>query len=139
MRERPRLRFGVRQPSAALQRQWGTLTINIACHMSDPKRRLLEVLCESRALLALPNNDFAWSTWDNTASALSELDSFITAIEDGTSFESSALSILFATTGDIQEVSMSSGWGDEFLRVAERFDSALAQFKAKPTDERSEA
>lgn len=115
------------------------LTRNIACHMPDPKHRLLEVLCESRALLALPDNDFTWSTWDNSAGALSELDSFITAIEDGTSFESSALSILFAPTGDIQEVSMSSGWGDEFLRVAERFDSAFAQFKERPTNERSEA
>jgi len=29
---------------------------------------------------------------------------------------------LFAPTGPIQEVSLSSGWGQEFLELAERFD-----------------
>jgi len=32
--------------------------------------------------------------------------------------------VLFAPTGPIQEVSLSSGWGDAFLKIAEQFDRA---------------
>ena len=34
--------------------------------------------------------------------------------------------MLFAPTGPIQEVSLSSGWGDVFIELAERFDDAMA-------------
>ncbi len=30
-----------------------------------------------------------------------------------------------APTGSIQEVSVSSGWGEEFLAVSERFDAVI--------------
>src|SRR5436189_5244610 len=97
--------------------------------MSNAKQELLEVLRETRALLALPDNDFAWSTWDGAADALSEIDGFISDIEVGRSFDGSKLSLLFLPTADIQEVSVSSGWGQAFLRVAKRFDVAFAQYE----------
>ena len=34
------------------------------------------------------------------------------------------MSVLFAATGPIQEVSLSSGWDDAFLKIAEQFDRA---------------
>jgi hypothetical protein len=34
------------------------------------------------------------------------------------------LSILFAPTGSIQEVSLSSGWGDELIHLSVDFDRA---------------
>jgi hypothetical protein len=37
------------------------------------------------------------------------------------------LSVLFAPTGPIQEVSVSSGWGEAFLELAERFDRAAGR------------
>jgi hypothetical protein len=37
------------------------------------------------------------------------------------------LSILFAPTGNIQEVSISSGWGEAFLELTARFDAALTE------------
>lgn len=98
--------------------------------MPNPKEALLQVLRETRALLALPDNDFAWSTWDSASEALAELDGFISDIEAGHAFEGLKLSSLFAATADIQEVSLSSGWADEFCRVAERFDSAFAQYES---------
>ncbi|HEX8181606.1 MAG TPA: hypothetical protein VF525_18845 [Pyrinomonadaceae bacterium] len=36
------------------------------------------------------------------------------------------MEVLFAPTGPMQEVSLSSGWGEEFLALAERFDEAMA-------------
>jgi ferredoxin len=37
------------------------------------------------------------------------------------------LSVLFAPTGPIQEVGVSSGWGEAFLELAERFDRAAGR------------
>jgi len=84
---------------------------------------LISVLKQTRALLALPNNDFAWSSWKDQKSALSEMDSIILQAENGLVQN---LSLLFAPTGPIQEVSISSGWGQDFLVLAERFDQEFA-------------
>jgi len=40
------------------------------------------------------------------------------------------LSVLFAPTGLVQEVSISSGWGVEFLAIGSRFDAACQRVYA---------
>jgi len=86
--------------------------------------RLIEVLREARALLSLPSNDFVWSSWADAEAATADIDAHITAIEQGRLPERGDVSILFAPTGSMQKVSLSSGWSMEFLAVAERFDAA---------------
>ena len=93
---------------------------------------LVSVLREARVLLAHPDNDFVWSSWQGAVDALSEVDGCIASLEAGIMPPSLELSILFAPTGPIQEVSLSSGWGQEFLAVAERFDHAFARAGAAP-------
>src|SRR5437660_466152 len=88
---------------------------------------LLEVLQEARALLARPGNNFDWSGWEDADAALREMDGLIAALEAGRRPNPHAVSVLFAPTGPIQEVSLSSGWGDEFLALANRCDAALTQ------------
>ena len=89
------------------------------------KDDLLKILRETRGLLALPDNDFAWSSWNNSDDALNEFDQIISDVESDRFFAFSKLTLLFGPTGPIQEVSISSGWGKEFLDVAARFDVAL--------------
>ncbi|MGV3659885.1 MAG: hypothetical protein ACO1TE_06865 [Prosthecobacter sp.] len=95
---------------------------------TDVRQNLLAVLHEARALLALADNDFVWSGWDDRTEGLVELDRFIEHLEHGRPFDRLNLSILFAPTGPIQEVSLSSGWGQEFCDVARRFDEAFAAY-----------
>jgi hypothetical protein len=90
----------------------------------DARQQLVKVLREARALLALPGNDFAWSSWEDAPAALAELDRQIADVESGHLPPQLDLAVLFAPTGPIQEVSLSSGWGQEFLDVAARFDTA---------------
>ncbi len=97
--------------------------------MNIGRQPLIRVLRDTRSLLALPDNDFLWSSWKNAEAALRDIDDFIEKIKSGVKFNEKDLVVLFAPTGPIQEVSLSSGWGERFLALAHRFDIALAWFR----------
>src|SRR6266496_5674115 len=87
---------------------------------------LLSVLEETRELLAAANNDFTWSSWQDRDDALGEIDMLLSELRAGIVQSALTLNMLFEPTGPIQEVSLSSGCGDAFIELAERFDAALA-------------
>ena len=93
--------------------------------MNAAQQELVKVLHEARRLLALPGNNFDWSSWKDAASAFAEMDDLIANIERGRLPDRITISVLFAPTGPIQEVSLSSGWADEFLILADRCDVAV--------------
>jgi hypothetical protein len=84
---------------------------------------LLLVLKQTRQMLAMPDNDFSWSSWEDQKAALDEIDAHIEQVLAGVVPD---IRILYAPTGPIQEVSLSSGWGHEFIVLADRFDNAMA-------------
>ncbi len=86
---------------------------------------LLDIFHRTRDLVARPDNDFAWSSWRDAEHALEEIDGIISRLRTGEAPDTFALSILFAPTGPMQELSMSSGWGNRFLQLASEFDEAL--------------
>jgi hypothetical protein len=90
---------------------------------------LLQILSEVRAWLARPSNDFDWSGWSSTSEALREFDALVGPLRSGGKVDETGLSSLFAPTSSIQEVSMSSGWPDEFIQLAQSFDTALARYQ----------
>jgi len=89
------------------------------------RQDLAAVLRQAREWLARPHNDFAWSPWADAAAALSEIDGLIARIDAGDLPDRSDVEVLFLPTGSIQEVAESSGWGEEFIPLADRFDRAL--------------
>lgn len=90
--------------------------------MSVDLTALLAVLHDVRACLARPDNDFTWSSFVDEEIALAEIDAAIAAVRAGQ--PPLMLTVLFAPTGPIQETAMSSGWAEEFLALADRFDAA---------------
>jgi hypothetical protein len=93
--------------------------------MNSKPQRLIDVLREAREFLACPGNDYAWSSWEDAPAALREIDGIIARIESGDMPKRSNIELLFLPTGPIQEVSVSSGWGQEFIELANRFDAAI--------------
>jgi hypothetical protein len=93
--------------------------------MRNAKQKLADVLREAITWLSRPDNYFAWSTWDNANEALAEIRGHIAALDAGKLPPKIDLWVLFAPTGPIQEVSVSSGWGNDFLELSSRFDRAL--------------
>src|SRR4051794_7524876 len=90
----------------------------------DPRLLLAAVLRSTHELLSLPENDFAWSSWPDRSTAVAEIEALLSAVEAGRLPERLDVSVLFAVTGPIQEVSLSSGWAHIFMKVAERYDRA---------------
>jgi hypothetical protein len=93
---------------------------------------LADVLRSAVELLSLQDNNFAWSSWKDKSTAVAEIEGILALVEAGELPERSSVSVLFAPTGPIQEVSVSSGWGDAFLKVAERYDRAEQRLWKKP-------
>ena len=90
--------------------------------------KLISVFEETRRGLDQPGNCFDWSSWTDSEAALKEIDEVLAELRTGTLPDNFRLQVLFAATGNIQEVSLSSGWGHYFLDLSARFDAAMASF-----------
>lgn len=70
-------------------------------------------------------NDVGRSSWMSTSEALMQIDGMLGELRRGLLPDLMDMRPLFAPTGDLQEVSLGSGWADEFLVLAARFDTEL--------------
>ncbi|WP_209349512.1 hypothetical protein [Pontixanthobacter sp. CEM42] len=67
------------------------------------------------------SDDFSYSGWKSKDHALAEMDEILEDLREGT-FTVDAVAMLFAPTGPLQELSMSNGWEEAYLSIAEQFD-----------------
>ena len=90
--------------------------------LENPRLELIEILQSSIEILAIPDNDFAWSSWGDCEAAIKEIAKIIEILLTDDLPPKLQLAVIFAPTGPFQEVSLSSGWADTFLKLAARFD-----------------
>ncbi|MGE8187364.1 hypothetical protein [Pseudomonas sp. NPDC086278] len=91
-----------------------------------PIESLIHVLEAAIELISLPDNDFCWSRWEDEEQAKRELLGLVSTLKSGVLPERMKVAVLFAPTGPLQEVSLSSGWAGTFLKVAEKYDEVEA-------------
>lgn len=91
-----------------------------------PTERLIHILEASIELIALEDNDFCWSGWEGKEDATEELLGLINVLNSGALPEKLKVAVLFAPTGPLQELSLSSGWAQTFLKVADKYDEVEA-------------
>ena len=99
--------------------------------MTTPKQVLLDVLQDAKVLISRPWNDFVWSEWDSASTALAEIQGIEEQITNNDFSRLSHLELIFAPTGAMQELSMASGWADDFLSLVNRFDKAVRQKESR--------
>ncbi|MET3116462.1 hypothetical protein AAKU64_000668 [Undibacterium sp. GrIS 1.8] len=100
--------------------------IHHGIHRENPIGSLIHVLKSAIELVAIPDNDFCWSSWKDREDAESEIQNLINIIENGHLPEKVKISVLFALTGPLQEVSLSSGWAETFLKVSDKYEEVEA-------------
>ena len=80
-----------------------------------------------KELLALPSTDINWqNTFKSADEVIERLTYLETEIAKNDNKAIKELIFLLAPTGDLQEISISSGWGYEFLGIAEALEKALS-------------
>jgi len=89
---------------------------------SKPKEALIHVLESAIELVQIPDNDFSWSSWEDAEQATAEINKMISIINSGELPSRVDVAVIFAPTGPLQELSLSSGWSKPFLKVAEKYD-----------------
>ncbi|QQS03885.1 MAG: hypothetical protein IPK50_16515 [Fibrobacterota bacterium] len=92
----------------------------------NPMESLIHVLESALELVSIPENEFCWSSWEDENEAQQEILGLINSIKNGVLPDRLKISVIFAPTGPLQELSMSSGWAKTYLIVAERFDEVEA-------------
>lgn len=76
------------------------------------------------------------SSFNTKEDIISELNNHILKLQNENFSNIEKLIILFAPTSDLQEISIDSGWGQLFLTISKKFDSAvkdlIEEFNIKP-------
>ena len=96
--------------------------INGTINKSEPYEALVHVLESAIELVQLPDNDFSWSYWEDSEQATKEIMKLLNMAKSYALPERVEVDVLFSPTGPLQEVSLSSGWAESFLKVAEKYD-----------------
>jgi hypothetical protein len=94
--------------------------------IKNPVAEMIDILEQVRRLVS-QTDDSPWST-RTLSSVLRTLDKQLACLVSKGRVRwwgRRKLESLFAPTGDLQEVSIAGGWGDEFLALSARFDAAL--------------
>ncbi len=69
------------------------------------------------------NSDMTYCYYETPAELIEALDKFIVEFENGNMNVIEDLSVEFAPTSSLQEHSMGNDWSNEYLIIAEEFDS----------------
>ncbi len=89
--------------------------------------RVVETLRVVLGHLREPAVDVVWSHYSTVDEAIQDIEAHVTRLASGDTTRVGDLRILFAPTGSFQEIAISNGWGDEFIRLSEVFDAAIGE------------
>jgi hypothetical protein len=96
--------------------------------MEDKKiTAVIEIIETIKTIIETKETNIMYSTFDSIEDLVFELDTHVHKLNDKDFSKISDLILLFAPTSDLQEISMSSGWGKQFLEISERFDHAIKE------------
>ncbi len=95
------------------------------------KKIVIKVLKDVLEFIATGDTDVAWSHYETEEEAVIDLKAHIAKLENDDFSAIEDIKILFAPTGPLQEISLSNGWGNSFLGLAEKFDNATLNEKDK--------
>lgn len=97
--------------------------------MNTPTDQIVDVLRELLVLLSRPGTDARYSGYESARDAAADVRGHLAALVTGDLTRVGALIQLFAPTGALQEISINSGWGGQFMLLSAQFDAAIDQMR----------
>ena len=90
-------------------------------NMKENTMVLIEIIKTVRSKIS-DSTDVSWSGFESVNELQTELDKDIISLESGDFSSLKTYKVYFLPTGEFQEISMSNGWGEEYLKLANKFD-----------------
>jgi hypothetical protein len=87
---------------------------------------LLKVLFEVRSIINSPNTSLIWSNYNNVKEVLDYVDLLIDNLKHSEIGTIERLKLFFAPTGELQDISIDSGWGERYIEISYKFDKLIA-------------
>ena len=78
-----------------------------------------------RKLLSSSTTDISWSNYDSVGAILEELSFLENGMRNMKEDAFKEMLFLLAPTNNLQEISISSGWADEFLDIADNLEKEI--------------
>ncbi|MHA2183269.1 MAG: hypothetical protein ACXAAH_17760 [Promethearchaeota archaeon] len=91
----------------------------------DVNENLIRLLKEIIEIVNTRDTNMVWSTINTKEELLLELENHIKRFQNNDFSSIEQLIGLFLPTGDLQEIAISSGWGEEYLSISKKFDDLI--------------
>lgn len=85
-------------------------------------QELIEVINKVKAKIS-DDSDMMWTHYENATKLRDELEAYTQKLRNGDMGSMERIKLLFLPTASLQEHSISNGWADEYLILAEKFDN----------------
>ena len=99
--------------------------------MERIKKDIVDILENIKDYIQGKNTDVTWSSFESEEDVIVTNNNHILKLRNNEFSKIDELYLLFLPTSDLQEISISSGWGKEFLVIAEKFDNAIKDLMKK--------
>ncbi len=88
-------------------------------------KEVIKVLEKVKEIIVNYELDLSYSTYESEKQLISDLDVYITKLKTNDLSCKKEISVLFAPTGDLQEIAIDSGWSDEYIELAQIIDRCI--------------
>jgi hypothetical protein len=106
------------------------LTDKIECYKDFQK--VAEILTQIKSFVNT-NSDTVWSRFDSTEQFLADLNKDIINIESCNFLTLDKVNTEFGPTSTYQEISISNGWGDNYIKLSDKFDKLYIKLTERKT------
>jgi hypothetical protein len=96
---------------------------------SNGREEVIRILQEVVEVLEKPGTDVAWSSYNSLEEAVGDICQHIERLRRSDLSKIGDITLLFAPTGSLQEISISNEWGEGFLLLGARFDRAVESIR----------
>lgn len=86
---------------------------------------IIKVLEEVKKIIQKYEIDLSWSTYRHEKDLVDDLDTYISQLRNNDYSCIKNIKYLFAPTGDLQEISLSSGFSEEYLQLSNVIDKNI--------------
>ncbi len=85
-------------------------------------KEIIKVLEKVKEIIGNYQMDLSYSTYRSEEELVNDLELYISKLKANNFSCNKQISLLFAPTGDLQEIAIDSGWSEEYMELAEIID-----------------